>query len=67
MNEAQSKINISMQKVQICRKPSPARFARTPYYSSSRGLEILLYESLKSIFIWISIDFGQIWFKYDEK
>ena len=62
-----SKIEISTAGAQICCKPPGRRFARTPYYSSSRGLEILLYESLKSFFIWISIDFWEIWFKIDEK
>ena len=62
-----SKIEISTAGAQICCKPPGWRFARTPYYSSSRGLEILLCESLKSFFIWISIDFWEIWFKIDEK
>ena len=47
MDGADSKIDIFNEKVQIRRKPSPGRFARTPYYSSSRGLANLLYELLK--------------------
>ena len=62
-----SKIEISTAGAQICSSPPGWRFARTPYYSSSRGLEILLYESLKSILIWISIDFWSICFKIEEK
>ena len=42
----QSKLEISTAGAQICCKPPGWRFARTPYYSSSRGLAILLYESL---------------------
>ena len=61
------KIDICTLSAPIGGKPLRRRFARTPYYSSSRGLEILLYESLKSIFIWISIDFRTIWLKFDEK
>ena len=53
----QSKIDISTAGAQICCKPPGWRLPRTPYYSSSWGLAILLYESLKSIFIRISIHF----------
>ena len=55
-----SKIEISTAGAQICCKPPGWRFARTPYYSSSRGLAILLYESLKSIFFWNSVKFAKI-------
>ena len=61
------KIDICTLSAPIGGKPLRRRFARTPYYSSSWGLEILLYESLKSILIWISIDFWSIWFKINEK
>ena len=54
---AWSKIQISTQMFQKCRRPSPRRFALTPYYSSSLGLAILLYESLRIIIHLKLIDF----------
>ena len=61
------KIHISTKKIQKCRKPPGWRFARTPYYSSSRGLTILLYESLNWYFIWKLLCVFKIFNKFHKK